>query len=278
MMDEIGVPVRFRVSREELALLLGLMDGVQLAGFDEDVFVGLPETGAEAVRTAVYRSLLARGYVVVLPDGGYVVDESLRKILSFCVYPQHLLLLQSRFAGATAVQQETFYFYEAMTVQHYLPFAGVHDFSLLLQPPDFAGLIMDRLAQVTSGAGKRPYHIQVPQATLEAVSDMVVQQDRTQAVTLLQTHTVDDEAAHLLVETLSNPSLRLWLHLISAAAEPATRPMEQSLTFLCSPDVCWLVQTDAAVEGLVTLELTALPDVAPRLEILLHPVMVGREE
>lgn len=278
MMDEIGTPVRFRVSREELALLLGLMDGVQLAGFDEDVFAGLSEAGAEAVRTAVYRSLLARGYVAVLPDGGYVVDESLRKILSFCVYPQHLLLLQSQFAGETAVQQETFYFYEAMTVQHYAPFAGVHDFSLLLPPPDFAGLIMDRLEQVTSGTEKRPYLIRVPQAALEAVSDRAARQERTQAITLLQTHTADDEAAHLLVETLANPSLRLWLHLISAAAEPAARPVEQSLTFLCSPDVCWLVQTDAAVDGLVTLELAALPDAAAHLESLLYPVMAGREE
>lgn len=240
-MDEMNGGITFRCSQEELAFLLALLGETTLAGF-----AGAPATDGVAEDTAVAqtiisgivgRGLWAKGFVSARPDGQWVIDSALGKILRFCIYPQQVLALANRRRGAAAadeMQLELYYLLPALAVRQYQPLDGVYDFTLVQPPPDFAASITARIGELApdwarDGLAAEPLPTGwTPQAAWSAAQVCVEQGDEAGAVALLQESGVDAAAAAAVVAALLDPALQLYLHLTAVD----TAVTQHSLTLL----------------------------------------------
>lgn len=243
-MSEIEVAVSFRCSQEELAFLLAQQAVSTLAGFR-----GVPpedevEGNDTAVQAIIMRGLLAKGFAQPQPQGKVVIDQTLSKILSFCIYPQHVVTLVNRLENEAGMQMELYYVLEELAVRQYQPIRGVYDFTLVQSVPDFVSLISTRVAEIAPQPeiGQQGNWC-LPQTAWRESQAHVAAKERSQAV--FASAGLPGGVAEALAASLADPDLQLYVQVTSVG----TAVTHQSLTLLLGVNHLWILSTPSPTAG-----------------------------
>jgi hypothetical protein len=224
----------FHLAREEVALL------VELAGAHSIPTLGTHPYGAqdpaqiELLRQAAVRSLVDRGLVVVEDAAITQIDTLLKGAILFCVYPQSMASIVSRYAPAPELRTEAYYQVPDATVYHLANPGALHELTLIAPPVVVPAMLAERLGPY---AMERDSEFSLPYEDFERAQRHATGGDSAAALQAIAAHSGDAEIAALLIEALANPHLRCVVEQVPdiQAARVATT------SFIVSAASGWII-------------------------------------
>jgi hypothetical protein len=201
----------FRLSREEIALL------VELAGAHTIPTLGTHPYGTQAperieqLRQAAARSLAERGLVTVEDAAITEIDTLLKGAILFCVYPQSMAAIVSRYAPAPELRSEAYYQVPDATVYHLADAGALHELTLIAPPVAVPAMLAERLGLY---ALEQDSEFSLPYEDFERAQRQAAGGDSAAALQAIAAHIDDGEIARLLIDALAHPHLRCVIEQI----------------------------------------------------------------
>jgi hypothetical protein len=226
-----------RLSTEELMLVLWLLNTPTLPGMGPNPFGDWSAEQIGAALASAERSLRARRLVSKAEDGTIQMDQVVMALVGTCAVPEFSLVLTSE-APDTGRIVHYFHATHLLAVEHSNPEPGVHLFEAL----SGAEAIVERigeLMQLADQPAPNAKPAQVPFATLEQVTQLVLE-DPQKAMTTLLNAGMDERTASELINTLGCVRRRSALASVRHLREAT--PASDGFIVLEGPNGLWAMQ------------------------------------
>ena len=204
MHDQPADKWTFRLAREEVALLVELAGAHSLPTLGSHPYGTQDPEQIELLRQAAVRSLVERGLVVVEDAAITQIDSLLKGAILFCVYPQSMASIVSRYAPAPELRTEAYYQVPDATVYH-LADGALHELTLIAPPVVVPDMLAERLGPYVMDLDSE---FSLPYEDFERAQRHATGGDIPAALQAIAAHSGAAEIAPLLIEALANPHLR----------------------------------------------------------------------
>lgn len=193
------------LAREELALLIEVAGATTIPTLGSSPYGADDPAEIEALRQSAVRSLAERGLVRVEDGAITAIDSLLKGAIMFCVYPQSILSVMSRYATADSSRVEAYYQTPEVTVYHLAAQAEAHQLTLIAPPVDLPAMLQERLQPY---AQERPITIGLTRGEFSQAQASAAAGDTAGALERIAPHAPDPAAASALVAALAEPQVR----------------------------------------------------------------------
>jgi hypothetical protein len=225
------------LTREELALLIECAGATTIPTLGSSPYGSEDPAEIDRLRQAAVRSLAERGLVEV-EDGAITVIDTLLKgagAILFCVYPQSLAAVMSRYATADSPRIEAYYQTPDVTVYHLAAHAGVHELTLIAPPVDLPAMLRERLRPYEQ---EQPLSIGLTRGDFAQAQASAAAGDTAGALAFIAPHAPDNAAARSFVAALAEPQVRCVIeHAVSEGGRPAA-----IISCLISEASSWIIE------------------------------------
>lgn len=254
-------PINILLSREELLLLLDLLQAETIPGLDPDPTLGdlTPEQRSLAL-TVAERALRARELVQVQAGGELIVHRRLLTAVGVCAYPHSAVLVYHWPSQADTPVRYFGHRRENEFVAHSVPDSTLHLFSLLPTREQLVGQVL-AVAQFAD-APAEAVEFSVPAQVLGQAREQANAAQAGLAQATLTGSGVATEAAQAFAGALAgNPRVTI-MQLLKQQAQGEV--LRQDITLLQNGSAAWLVSQPSGGEGALQVktiardELTAL--------------------
>lgn len=231
-------PINILLSREELLLILDLLQAETIPGLDPDPTLGdlTPEQRSLAL-TVAERALRARELVQAQAGGELIVHKRLLTAVGVCAYP-HSAVLAYHWPSQSDTPVRYFgHVREADIVAHSVPDSTLHLFSLLPSREQLVGqvLAVAEFEDVPTEA----IEFSVPAAVLGQAREQANAAQPETARAILAGSGVAAAAAQAFTDALGgNPRITIMQLL---KQQPQGNPTRQDITLLQNGSAAWLV-------------------------------------
>ncbi|GAB4452856.1 MAG: hypothetical protein Kow0031_35170 [Anaerolineae bacterium] len=258
--EQIVEPINILLSREELLLVLDLLQAETIPGLDPDPTLGdlTPDQRSLAL-TVAERALRARELVQVQDGGELIVHRRLLTAVGVCAYPNSAVLVYHWPSQADLPVRYFGHLRGNDIVAHSVPDSTLHLFSLLPSREQLVGQVL-AVAQVEEVAAEA-IEFSVPAAVLGQAREQANAAQAEAALATLTGSDVPAEAAQAFAASLSGGPRITILQLLKQQPGGAAR---QDITLLQNGSAAWLVsqpstETDTLrVKTTTPAELSAL--------------------
>lgn len=259
--------ISLRVSREELAAVLNLLDIPSLLGLGENFLEGLHENEQTLVLAAGRHALRARGWMeeqVDTDDGALrlVVDPTLLAVVGEC----------SRAAVVTVVNRygstpppTVWYIHQGthLRVIHRIVASGVHEFVGTVNPTELKQMVLSifPFAQGNGAAPDADDHLsfRLAQTTLDEAIAAMREEQPTRAEATLQRAGLDSLTSAAFSTALQGVVANSMLARLNlAGGATGDGPAAQSFSLIETVDAAWMLRPDVdGRAGMLEVEMTS---------------------
>jgi len=274
-----------RLSRTELFVFIRLLKATGIAGIDFTWFLtppaGLPrETLIRTVDEAV-KSLVARGYLVPLPEGAngplpftsYIdqeasqqnwkkvgIPEELMTLLNTCAFPAQSLALTWRTSrGAELLWLHT---RDEVIVAITSPLPDIYQFMVLPAWDTAQLIILEALGLKEQQAPRQALPVGKLQANvLPQTHEALENNDPAQALSLLTSAGLPEPTALAFLEAIGACTTIARLVITSQEPEPDGHEQRAKLVAIVAPTICFVLSPSDASEGAYTVRAMSADEV-----------------
>ena len=259
--EQILEPINILLSREELLLVLDLLEADTIPGLDADPTLGelTPEQRSLAL-TVAERALRARELVQLEANGELIIHKRLLTAVGVCAYPHSAVLVYHWPSQADTPVRYFGHLRGDDVIAHSVPDSTLHMFSLLLSRAQLVEQVL-AVAQYQEVAANA-LEFNIPASVLGQVRELANAAEVDAATTVLSENGVATASAQAFVHTLAgNPRVTI-MQLLKQQSQGD--PLRQDVTLLQNGNSAWLVSqqtesnTDLWVKTITQAELTAL--------------------
>lgn len=224
----------FRLAREEVALLVELAGAHSIPTLGSHPYGTQDPEQIELLRQAAVRSLVERGLVVVEDAAITQIDSLLKGAILFCVYPQSMASMVSRYAPAPELRTEAYYQVPDATVYHLADAGALHELTLIAPPVVMPDMLAERLGPYVM---EQDSEFSLPYEDFDRAQRHATGGDSQAALQAIAGHSGAAEIAALLIEAMAHPHLRCVIEQVPdmQAARVATT------SFIVSAASSWII-------------------------------------
>ena len=250
----------FLLSREELLLLLDLLEAENLPGLDPDPLGELNDDQRALALIWAGRALRARELAAVGENGELLVDEGLLTAVGNCVYWQKAWYVFHWPEPGSVPVRFFGYARDGQAVSHTRPADALHRFTVLPGVEALADA-MTAVCQCQTLPDAPPVQFTLPRDIFVRARELAEEQERDAAAQILQEAGVTAETAQALTAVLSGaPRLSIW-QIVTRREDGETETRDYTL--LHSDEAAWLVSLvdggdEMAVKTVTAVDLRAL--------------------
>jgi hypothetical protein len=190
------------LSREELLLILRLLQAPTLAGLDADPAGEWDADQQSVAFTVAERALRARTLAHSRPDGELAVHTALLAAVGVCAYPQLTLFVYHWPANGAAATRYFAHLREGEIVTHSRPADVLHLFTRLPSTTQLVAHLFTACGW-EEGPAAATQHFAVPAPVFADVRRLAMAGDMTNALDLLRNQRVAVDSARAFVMTLA---------------------------------------------------------------------------
>lgn len=186
----------------ELVYLSGLLGGASPLGL-ENTFRGAELDSVDDALHIVRTSLIARQYLVALPNGPTEIDPVLAVLIRVAIFPSVVLLLRGSTASG-GVESQAFYLRGPLIVEVVAVSASTYRLQMLGGNDSIVQRISESWHLTSQQAAPGVAGL-VPEAVLQAARQLVVEQGPSRAADALTQAGLEEATSCSLAETLADP-------------------------------------------------------------------------
>jgi hypothetical protein len=258
---QILEPINILLSREELLLVLDLLQAETIPGLDADPTLGdlTPEQRNLAL-TVAERALRARELVQLEADGELVIHKRLLTAVGVCAYSHSAVLVYHWPSQAETPVRYFGHRRDEDVVAHSVPDSTLHMFSLLASTAQLVEQIL-AVAQYQEVATDA-VEFNVPAPVLGQARELATGTETDAALAVLTESDVAAVSAQAFVDALAGDPRITIMQLIKQ--QDQDDPMRQDITLLQNGNTAWLVSQqpgndiDMRVKTVAQTELMSL--------------------
>lgn len=245
----------YLLSREELLLLLDLLEAENLPGLDPDPLGELNDDQRALALIWAGRALRARELAAVGENGELLVDEGLLTAVGNCLYWQKALFVFHWPEPGSVPVRFFGYTRDGQAATHSRPADVLHRFSTLASADALVEAVT-AVCQSQTLPDSPAVKLTLPREVFVHARELAEEQDTKAAQETLQKANVAAETAQALTAVLAGrPRLSIW-HLVQRQEDDASQTYD--FTLLQNEETAWLVSLPAADGNLEVRTVTAV--------------------
>lgn len=226
----------FTLSQEEVYYLLGQVHARGLLGVDSAPLAAFDAEQRRAVFGAAARALLARGMIVIGPDGQPLLDAAVRAAIHAAAFAPASLTVIARGSGEGLLDTYIVHHAEPLWIEHTQPTPGLHQLALSPAPPSVQSRI-EHMLGVAEQAPPSATPFNIDQAELERIKVAADSQESTLHAAVAAAG-ADEPTSLLFAELLTEPRDSAIVQAINRdGAEETTH----TITFLRNQHGFWIL-------------------------------------
>lgn len=238
----------FLLSREELVLLLRLLDANSVLGLDTDPLGALTDQQFATGLIYAERALRARQLAMLDEKGNLKVQSDLLKAIGTCAYPHKSLAIHC-FPETDSAPSRYFFHWRSdkSAVVHSIPQDALH---LLTSLADEESLLTTAVSVCRCKAVSKDVvaDINLESEVLANARSIIAKGDAASAEKLLIENNANHKSATALVKILSTPHSLAVIHFLSPRPEDTLASRE--VTILHNAETAWLMtQSESNAEN-----------------------------
>lgn len=238
----------FLLSKEELTLLLRLLDTNFILGLDPDPLGALTEQQQAVGLIGAERALRSRQLAMLDEKGSLKVQNDLLQVVGTCAYP-HKSLAIHYFSEVNSTPSRYFFYWrnDKSAVVHTIPQDALHLLALLEDETALLNAAVS-VCQCNVASKDGMVDINLTSEVLTAVRSIAMKGDAESATKLLIENNVNRESAVALIKLLSAPYSLTVIYFLTPRPENTLASRE--VTILCNAEIAWLMtQTESNTDN-----------------------------
>ena len=269
MADETEIR-SFLLSREELILLLDLLEVAAIPGLDSDPLGALNDEQRSLAFIWAGRALRARELAAVGEDGSLLVDEQVLTAVRTCAHAQTAIHVYHWSAPGETPSRFFGYLANETIVTHTRPEDVLHRLSVLPSPQALIEAVT-AVCHCHAIPETTPAHYQIARASFVQARERAEAQEVDAAQAALRQGGIPQDAAEALTAVLSGtPRMSIW-QIITQAENGERQTAEYTLLQQGQP--AWLISL-ATAENKLQMQTTS----TAALQTLLHQQLFGTDD
>ncbi len=230
----------FMLSQEEIFFLLSQIKAPGMLGIDPSPLAIFDGNQRLAVMGAARRALQARGLLHVGAEGELLLDPALRTTIDTASFAPRSLSMLHRKAGEEQLQSYIVHHAEPRWVEHHQPATGLHQLTLMNEPPAIQNQL-EQLLGLAQQSAPPATGFRIDQAELERMQAAMADDPATLS-TAIAAAGADLPSAGLFAELLTTPRVSTIFQTIIRPGE-GQEEQTRTITVLQNQHGFWLIQS-----------------------------------
>lgn len=267
--SEVLSPTNFLLSREELILLLRLIDAVYVFGLEADPLDNLTEQQQAVGLLYAERALRAKGLAMLNEQGQLKIQRDLLEAVGTCAYP-HKSIVTHHFAANALPIPCFFHLRDKSIIAHTISESVLHHLVLLADQQSLLNEILSVCCCETLPETVA-IDINLKGEVFSQAHERAMKGEIQAAVDVLTVNKVNEVSAEIVSKMLSSSHNVSVIHILTPLPENSLAKRE--LTILHNTETAWLMvqsETDAT-----NSTFTLQPITTDKFKTLLEDILSG---